>query len=172
MFSTILASLLPLCLPSGLFHITPSLDSILSRVNEGIHLSWNLMFHCHFRYSATRFYPVPGKSNYCHSSLTFVVLVSFHLLLGLPSAFFPAQIYINWYVYICVYIGSKTAKIRQKTKFLLSKFRQHVSTLYGNLQAFLWNKSLNCCVHPWDPMNAYKDKIQRLVPKKGLKMIV
>jgi hypothetical protein len=41
-------------------------------------------------------------------------------------------------------------------KFLLSKFRQHVSTLYGHLQAFLWNKSLNCCVHLWDPMNAYK----------------
>jgi hypothetical protein len=57
---------------------------------------------------------------------------------------------------MCWNIRSKTVNIRQTHQILLSRFRRHFSTLYGHLQAFLWNKSLNCCVHLWDPMNAYK----------------
>jgi hypothetical protein len=56
---------------------------------------------------------------------------------------------------MCWNIRSKTVKIRQTHQILLSKFRQYVLTVYGYLQAFLWNKSLNCCVHLWDPVNAY-----------------
>jgi hypothetical protein len=63
-------------------------------------------------------------------------------------------------------------------EFLLSTFRQHVSTLCGHLQAFLWNKSVKCCVHLWDLINAYKwqcvnysDAIQDTVSDKVLKMI-
>jgi hypothetical protein len=42
---------------------------------------------------------------------------------------------------MCWNIRSKTVNIRQTHQILLSKFRRHVSTLYGHLQALIWNKS-------------------------------
>jgi hypothetical protein len=36
---------------------------------------------------------------------------------------------------------NKTVNTHQTHQILLSKFRRHVSTLYGHLQALLWNKT-------------------------------
>jgi hypothetical protein len=132
---------------------TSSLEANITWANEGTHLSGDLMFHCHFLYSLTRF--CLYQSNYSHWSLAFVVLLSFHLLLVLTSWLFPIQIYIIWclYIHVCITIGifEKLALAQLFKIFHESyKFRNFngLYATYISLSSIIYwlkNKSLSIC---------------------------